>query len=107
MLNPTFVKLVAWYDNEWGYSSRLTDLVLHMAKIDGVFESYWGFPEPTVDSSDPSAAADTSSGLQGKDRLSVGTASSDSVIALELEDAFEQMCGKQDGFGGQKEAALS
>ena len=34
-LNPTFVKLVAWYDNEWGYSSRLIDLAIHMAKIDG------------------------------------------------------------------------
>jgi glyceraldehyde 3-phosphate dehydrogenase len=26
-LNPNFVKLVAWYDNEWGYSRRLVDLI--------------------------------------------------------------------------------
>jgi len=26
MLEPTFVKVVAWYDNEWGYSSKLLDL---------------------------------------------------------------------------------
>jgi len=25
-LDPTFVKLIAWYDNEWGYSSKLLDL---------------------------------------------------------------------------------
>ena len=26
-LNPNFVKLVAWYDNEWGYSRRVLDLL--------------------------------------------------------------------------------
>jgi len=34
MLNPTFVKLVAWYDNEWGYSCRVVDLMKHVATID-------------------------------------------------------------------------
>merc|ERR1712205_261412 len=33
-LNPNFVKLVAWYDNEWGYSCRVKDLMMHMAKVD-------------------------------------------------------------------------
>jgi glyceraldehyde 3-phosphate dehydrogenase len=30
-LDPTFVKLIAWYDNEWGYSSKLLDLAVKMA----------------------------------------------------------------------------
>ena len=29
-LSPNFVKLVAWYDNEFGYSNRIIDLVKHM-----------------------------------------------------------------------------
>ena len=30
-LDPTFVKLVAWYDNEWAYASKLLDLALRIA----------------------------------------------------------------------------
>jgi glyceraldehyde 3-phosphate dehydrogenase len=34
MLNPNFVKLVAWYDNEYGYSARVVDLMKHVAAVD-------------------------------------------------------------------------
>lgn len=32
MLSPKFVKLVSWYDNEYGYSTRVVDLIEHVAK---------------------------------------------------------------------------
>ena len=34
MLGGDFVKLIAWYDNEWGSSNKVSDLVLYMAKTD-------------------------------------------------------------------------
>ena len=35
MLDSNFVKLIAWYDNEWGYSCKVLDLIQHMAQVDG------------------------------------------------------------------------
>ncbi|MEM1355842.1 MAG: type I glyceraldehyde-3-phosphate dehydrogenase [Planctomycetota bacterium] len=35
-LDSNFFKLVSWYDNEWGYSNRVIDLIGYMAKQDGV-----------------------------------------------------------------------
>jgi len=34
MLNDTFVKVVGWYDNEWGYSSKVIELINHMDSVD-------------------------------------------------------------------------
>jgi len=34
-LSPRFVKVISWYDNEWGYSCRMADLTYHAAKVDG------------------------------------------------------------------------
>lgn len=33
MLNPNFVKIIAWYDNEWGYSCKLLDMIAHMDTV--------------------------------------------------------------------------
>jgi glyceraldehyde 3-phosphate dehydrogenase len=35
-LNPNFFKVVSWYDNEWGYSCRVVDLMISMAKKEGI-----------------------------------------------------------------------
>jgi glyceraldehyde 3-phosphate dehydrogenase len=34
-LTNTFVKVVAWYDNEWGYSNKVLELIVHMKKVNG------------------------------------------------------------------------
>jgi glyceraldehyde 3-phosphate dehydrogenase len=34
-LSPTFVKVVSWYDNEWGFSTKMLELIAYMAKING------------------------------------------------------------------------
>jgi glyceraldehyde 3-phosphate dehydrogenase len=35
-LNPNFFKVVSWYDNEWGYSCRVIDLIVAMAQKEGI-----------------------------------------------------------------------
>lgn len=35
-LNSNFFKVVAWYDNEWGYACRIIDLIVSMAKKEGI-----------------------------------------------------------------------
>ncbi len=35
-LNDRFFKVLAWYDNEWGYSNRVMDLMLYMAQSEGI-----------------------------------------------------------------------
>lgn len=37
-LNSNFFKVVSWYDNEWGYSYRVVDLMLYMAAKDGILQ---------------------------------------------------------------------
>ena len=34
MISENFVKLIAWYDNEWGYTNKLIDLLTHMYRVD-------------------------------------------------------------------------
>ena len=35
-LNSNFFKILSWYDNEWGYSNRVMDLMLYMAQTEGL-----------------------------------------------------------------------
>ena len=37
-LNANFFKVVSWYDNEWGYSTRVVDLITYIAKKDGLLK---------------------------------------------------------------------
>ena len=37
-LNANFFKVVGWYDNEWGYSCRVVDLMLEMARKEGILQ---------------------------------------------------------------------
>ena len=33
-LTDTFIKVVSWYDNEWGYSNKVVELIKYMASVD-------------------------------------------------------------------------
>ncbi|OJJ43995.1 hypothetical protein ASPZODRAFT_18770 [Penicilliopsis zonata CBS 506.65] len=47
-LNSNFVKLVSWYDNEWGYSRRVVDLIAYIAKVDSHPIKFLGLSEPPM-----------------------------------------------------------
>ncbi|HUP21775.1 MAG TPA: type I glyceraldehyde-3-phosphate dehydrogenase [Thermoanaerobaculia bacterium] len=42
VMGGSMVKVIAWYDNEWGYSSRVEDLIVLLAKLDGMTPGYEG-----------------------------------------------------------------
>lgn len=38
VMHKRMVKVIAWYDNEWGYSTRVEDLITRLAKMDGMMQ---------------------------------------------------------------------
>jgi glyceraldehyde 3-phosphate dehydrogenase len=42
VIDDTFVKVIAWYDNEWGYSSRVADLIGKLAVMEGMSSEFQG-----------------------------------------------------------------
>jgi glyceraldehyde 3-phosphate dehydrogenase len=42
VMDGTLVKVIAWYDNEWGYSSRVEDLISRLAALDGLTSDFGG-----------------------------------------------------------------
>jgi glyceraldehyde 3-phosphate dehydrogenase len=42
IMDGTLVKVIAWYDNEWGYSSRVEDLISRLAAMDGLTVHFGG-----------------------------------------------------------------
>lgn len=42
VIDGTFVKVIAWYDNEWGYSSRVEDLIVRVSRLDGMAPEFGG-----------------------------------------------------------------
>ena len=42
VMDGTLVKVISWYDNEWGYSSRVEDLISRLAAMDGLVVDFGG-----------------------------------------------------------------
>ena len=42
VMDGTLVKVISWYDNEWGYSSRVEDLISRLAAMDGLLVDFGG-----------------------------------------------------------------
>ncbi len=41
VMDGTFVRILTWYDNEWGFSNRMNDTAVALGKLIGRFDAHW------------------------------------------------------------------